>query len=243
MSALVLLLAALASAQSPMPVAPQEALQTPPPAASTATAVAASTAAAEVAVSTGGVKVAGAAPKAKLTRPIHATLHPESKDWEPLSLKPGGDPEAVETKVVLRQEKVKGKLKGAASKAKATARVHKAGDARWLVVSVWPKSLERRRLHLEVRFRIVEGFVEDAKALAVSVVDRGYTGAGLDSDELRERGVEFEEESPEKGAIVVSALDPRPSKTARNSGTLKMAAFGDKDIGLVDASWAVVGLK
>ncbi len=245
-AALFLLLAGLASAQSPMPTAPQDAAPqnpAPPPAASTAAAVAVSSGPADVATSSGGVHVAAGAPKAKLARPIHATIHSDAKDWEPLSLKAGGDPGAAETKVVLKQEKVKGKYKGTPTKAKATALLHKAKNEAWLVVSVWPKALERRRLHLEVRLRIVEGFVEDVKAVAVSVVDRRYSGAGMDSDDLRRRGVEFEEESAEKGQVLISALDPRPSKSAANSGALKLASFGDKDIGLVDASWSVVGLR
>lgn len=239
---LLLALALGASAQSPLPTAPQDAApQNPaPPAASTATAVAASTEAA-VAVSTGGVKIAGEA-KPKLARPIHATIHPDAKDWEPVSLKAGGDPLAAENGAVLRQAKVRGKLKGAASKARSFARLRKAKDDRWLVISVFPKALERRRAHLEARLRLVEGFVEDVKVSLVSVVDRRYTGAGMDSDELRSRGVEFEEESPERAQVLVSALDPRPSKAALNAGTIRQAAFADKDVGLADVSWSVKGL-
>lgn len=243
-AALFLLLASLSSAQSPMPTAPADAAaQNPPPPAASTNTVVASTTSAEVVASTGGFHVAGDAPKPKLTRPIHATIHAEAKDWEPLSLKAGGDPVAAETKVVLKLEKVKGKYKGVTTKSKATVAVHRGKEEAWLVVCIWPKSLERRRMHLELRFRLVEGFVEDVKANAVSVVDRRYSGMGMDSDDLRRRGVEFEEESAEKGQVLISALDPRPSKTAANSGAIKLASFGDKDIGLVDASWAVVGLK
>jgi len=240
---LLLALAAGASAQSPLPTAPSDAAPqnpAPAPAVSTAAAVAPSTASA-VAVSTGGVKIAGET-KPKLARPIHATIHPDAKDWEPVSLKPGGDPVAVRTEAVLRQAKVKGRLKGAASKAKAFARLRRAKHDRWLVISVFPKALERRRLHVEVRLRLVEGFVEDAKVSAVSVVDRRYTGAGMDSDELRARGVEFAEESPERAQVLIAALDPRPSKTALNAGALKLAAFADADVGLADVSWSVTGL-
>lgn len=246
-AALLLLSAALASAQSPMPVAPQEAQTQAPPAASTAPAVAASTATAEVAVSTGGVKVAGEA-KPKLARPIHATLHAEAKDWEPLSLKPGGDPLAMATAVEVRLEKVKGKLKGTAAKATATARVHKERDARWLVVSIFPKRLggliDRDKPHFEVRFRVVEGFVEDVKAVLVRLDDPGAPGAsGLDAWELRERGIAYEEDTPGSGAVLVAALDPRPSKSARNAGKLEKAAFASADVRLATLSWSVVGLK
>lgn len=241
-AALLAILALGAAAQSPMPFnTPDAPATSTAPAVSTAAAVSTSTGAAEVAVSTGGVKVAGEA-KPKLKRPIHATLHAEAKDWEPLSLRAGGDPVLAKTEAVLRQAKAKGKYKGTPSKAKASARLHGSKDAKWLVISIFPKALEKRRAHFEVRLRLVEGFVEDAKASLTAVVDRRYTGAGMDSDELRARGVEFAEDSPASGQVLISALDPRPSKTAFNAGTLKLAAFADKDAGLADVSWSVTGL-
>lgn len=244
-AALLLTLAAAASAQSPMPYGSgdvQPAVSSAP-AVSTAAAVSASTETATVEVSSGGVKIAGGEAKPKLKRPIRATIHPEAKDWEPIALKAGGDPGQAETKAVLREEKVKGKYKGTASKAKASARLRAGKDASWLVFSIFPKALERRRAHFEIRLRLVEGFIEDAKANLVSVVDRQYTGAGMDSDELRARGVAFEEESPASGQILISALDPRPSKTAFSAGTLKLAAFADKDVGTADVSWSTTGLR
>jgi hypothetical protein len=237
---LLLALAAAASAQSPMPYSGDAPATSSAPAVSSAAAVAASTEAV-VAVSTEGVKVAGET-KPKLTRPIRATIHRDAKDWEPLSLKAGGDPFQAENKAVLLLEKVKRKYKGQTSKAKSFARLRPGKDESWLVISVFPKALERRRGHFEVRLRIVEGFVEDVKATLVSVVDRNYTGAGMDSDELRRRGVEFEEDSPSAGQILVSALDPKPSKTAFNAGILKEAAFAAKDVRLCDVSWSVKGL-
>jgi hypothetical protein len=241
-AALLLALAARAAAQSPMPYSSEA--KAAAPAVSTAAPAAAAAAAPESAVtlSTGGVKVAGEL-KPKLKRPIHATIHAEAKDWEPLSLKASGDPALAETRAVLRQAKVKGKYKGTASKAKAFARLRGRKDARELVISIFPKDLEKRRRHFEVRLRLIEGFVENVEASLVSVVDRRYTGAGMDSLELRERGVEFQEDSPSSGQILISALDPRPSKTAVNSGTLKLASFADDGVGLADVSWSVVGLK
>ncbi len=217
--------------------------QTSEPDVSTQTAVAASTAAAQVVVSTAGVRTAGVALEARLKRAIHAVLHAEAKEWEPLSLKAGGDPAAAATKVVLRQEKVKGRYRGVPTKATATIRLHKTKDESWLVVSVWAQALERRRRHLEVRLRIVEGFVEDVRVAVVSVVDRRYSGAAMDSYELRTRAVAFAEASAEKGQVLISALDPRPSKSAANSGQITRVSFGDIEIGLADVSWAVVGLE
>jgi hypothetical protein len=242
-AALLLASALNAAAQAPMPFNSSDAPATSSaPAVSSAAAVATSTAAAEVVVSTAsGVRVAGET-KTKLKRPIRATIHAEAKDWEPLSLKAGGDPALAESKAVLRQSKAKGKYKGTPSKAKATARLVKAKDDSWLVISVFPKALEKRRAHFEVRLRLVEGFVENVKASLVAIVDRRTGGALLNSDELRARGVEFEEDSPASGQILISALDPRPSKSAVNSGALKLAAFADKDAGLAEFSWSAAGL-
>jgi len=174
---------------------------------------------------------------------LHAAIPPDAREWTPVSVRAGGDPSRAETSALLRQEKIKGKYHGTPSQAKASARLRKIGKDIWLVVCIFPKELERRRLHFEVRLRIVAGFVENARVSAVSVVDRrARAGDGLDSYDLRARGVDFEEDSPASGALVVSALDPRPSKSAVNSGVLKLAAFGGKAVGLADASWFVKGL-
>jgi hypothetical protein len=245
-SGLLLALALPAAAQSPMPYSGEAPAASTAPAVSTAApaAVAASTdTLANVVSSTGGVKIGGGV-KAKLSRPMHAVIHADAKDWEPLSVRAGGDPFQAETRLTLRQEKVRGKYRGSPEKATASARLYKDGRDRWLVLRVFPKSLVgRRRLHFEIRLKIIEGFVEDAKAAVVTIVDpRPRAGAGLDSYELRAEGVEFEEDSPSSGAILISALDPRPSKSAVNSGTLKLASFGGKAVGLADASWSVKGL-
>ena len=243
-AALLAVFALSAGAQSPMPFSGEAPATSTAPAVSTATAVSASTeTTTAVETSTAGFKIGGGAPKAKLERPMHAVIQADAKDWEPLSLKAGGDPFQAETKAILRQEKVKGKYKGTPSKAKASARLHKDGQDRWLVVSIVPKGLERQRMHFEVRLRIVEGFVEDVKGAIVTIVDRRPdAGGGLDTYDLRAQGVEFEEDSPESGALLISALDPRPSKSAFNSGTLKHAAFGNAAVGLADVSWSVMGL-
>ena len=235
-------LALTAAAQSPMPTNTEPSASAAP-AVSTAAVAASSGTAADVVTSTGGVKIETEV-KPKLARPLHAVIHAEAKDWEPVALKAGGDPFQAETKAVLRQEKVKGKYKGTSSKATASARLHKDGKYdRWLVVSIFPKALERRRMHIEARFRIVEGFVEEAKAELVSITDRrSQEGFGLDTFELRERGVEFGEASPGSGTLLISALDPRPSASALNAGALKLAAFDNALVGLVDASWSVKGL-
>lgn len=244
---LVLALAGAASAQSPMPYSGDA----PPPAASTAPAVSTGAAVSSstdtlsnVVTSTAGVKVGGGAPKAKLSRPMHAIIHPDAKDWEPVALKAGGDPGQAETKVTLREEKVRGKYRGAGVKAAASARLYKAGEDRVLVIRVFPKTaVDRRRVHFEVRLKIAEGYVDEVKAAAVTIVDeRPNVGAGLDVHELRARGIEFEEDTPASGTVLISAIDPRPSKTAVNSGVLKLASFANKVVGLADVAWSAKGL-
>ncbi|HEX4047326.1 MAG TPA: hypothetical protein VH309_05805 [Elusimicrobiota bacterium] len=244
-SALLLAAALPAAAQSPMPYSGDE----PPaastaPAVSTAAAVAASTeTTTAVVTSTAGVKIGGGE-KPKLARPMHAVIHPDSRDWEPVSLRAAGDPYQIETKAVLRLEKVRGRYRGAASKASARVRLHKAGDDRWLVVCVFPKALARRRMHIEARLKIVEGFVEELRVSLVKVVDpRPGAGAGLDSFELDARGVEYEEDSATAGALSIAALDPRPSRSAFNAGDLKRTSFGDTAVGSADVSWSLKGLR
>ena len=242
-SALLASLALAAAAQSPMPTNTEPSAAPAAPAVSTAAVAASTDTLSSVVASTGGVKIGGGA-KARVARPLHAVIHADAKDWEPVAVKAGGDPFQAETKAVLRQEKVQGKYKGIPSKATAAARLHKAGkDDRWLVVCIFPKALEPRRMHFEVRLKIVEGFVEDAKAALVSITDRRpLAGAGLDSLDLRAGGVEFEEDSPGSGTILISALDPRPSASAVNSGSLKLAAFANMAVRLADVSWSVKGL-
>lgn len=240
-AALLSVLALGASAQSPMPYSGEAPAQAAP-AASTPTAVAASTETAEVPVSTGGVHVA-AEVKPKLQRPIHAVIHKEAKDWEPLSLQAGGDPGAAENRAVLRLVKVRGRWKGEDGPAKSRAYLVKDGEDRWLVVCVFPRALARRRAHFEVRLRLVEGFVEDVRATLVKITDPRTGGATLSSEQLRARGVAFEEDSPASGAVRISALDPRPAKRAFNAGTLKQGAFADAGVRLADVSWSTTGLQ
>jgi hypothetical protein len=236
------LLAGAALAQSPQPyMAPDASSATATDAGAPPPTVAAST---ETAVLTSsGASVAGAE-KPSLTRPIHAVIHKDAASWEPVSLLVGGDPGAMRTRAVLRARRTKkGKVVGDLTHATASARVHPTGDDRWLVISVFPRALARRRKHFEIRFRIVEGYVEEAKAALVTVVDqRRRAGEGLDSAELTRKGIEYGEEFPDSGALVVSALDGRPSSEALNVGSLRRAYFADLEAGLAEVTWSVKGL-
>jgi hypothetical protein len=235
------LLSAAALAQSPQPYMAEASTPTADASAAAPPTVAASTETAVV--SSSGAHVAGEE-KASLSRPIHAVIHKDSADWEPVPLLVGGDPGQMRTRAVLRARRTsKGKVVGDLSRARASARLHRAGDDRWLVVSVFPRALAKRRKHFEIRFRIVEGYVEEAKAALVTVVDqRRGVGEGLDADELARAGVEYGEEFPISGAIVVSALDQRASESAFNAGSLRRTSFTDLEVGLAEVSWSVKGL-
>lgn len=242
-AALAVLLVRAAAAQSPMYGSdkPAEA-----PAASTETVTASSSTAPTDEMTGRGVKVGGDDPKPKLTRPLHAVIHKDAADWDPVGLRVGGVPGAGENAVAVKVVKVKGRMKGESSKARSAARLHRGKkDSRWLVISVYPKSLEAKRTHFEVRFRIFEGFVEEAEAAAIIVTDRRRqkTGRMLDSYDLREQGVEYQEEKPGSGAFVVAELDPRLKPSSANSGRLEKAEFADPSLGFVNLSWSSHGVR
>ena len=248
-AALLLALAASAAAQGGLYGFPSTQQSTAPAAGADASAstaaVAASTEAAKPAEEGRGVKVAEEAPKPRMERPMRATVHKEAVDWEPIGLKVGGDPFQAADAVTARVVKVKGRMKGVNMKSRSTARTYpgKKGST-WLTISVRPKDLEKRRLHLEVRLRLFEGFVEEAVAAAVRVTDRrAGAGKGLDARALREQAIEFVEETAGSGLIVVSALDPRPRKDAFNAGRLEKAEFADPELGFVNLSWSTRGVS
>ncbi len=183
--------------------------------------------------------------KTNIAGSLHAVIHKDAADWEPLSLREGGVPGSADNSVSLKVLKVKGRLKGDRAKAKATARLHTGDkDSRWLVISLYPKALERRRTHLEIRFRVFESFIEEAQAAAVTVTDRRpETPRVRDSFDLREEGTEYQEEQPGSGQFVVAELDPRPGASSVNSGRLETAEFADKELGFVNLSWSVKGVR
>ena len=208
-------------------------------------APAASTATASVVVST---EAAAAQERRKLENLIKAKIHKDAADWEPVSVRAGGDPAEVKTRFSRRVKtvRVKGKQteRGEPSKATAAALVHKVKDDKMLVVSVYPDSLKRLRKHLEVRYFLVEGFLEEVKVAAVTLTDGSpKDGARLDSFGLQSQGIPFQEEFPASAEVRVAALDPRPGKAALNAATVRLAAFGDRDLGFVNLGYSVTGLS
>ena len=123
---LAVLLAVSAAAQSPMPYEKKTepaapAVSTATETASTSTVTTSSSTAPTDEVAGHGFKVGGGAPKVKLTRPMHAVIHKDAADWEPLSLREGGVPGSADDSVSLKVMKVKGRMKGENSKARASA--------------------------------------------------------------------------------------------------------------------------
>lgn len=236
-TASLLLLASLASAQDP------GAATADPPSAPPATAAA--SAAPEASTSSviqagDGLHVGGEAgekPKPKLSRPVKAHIPKSAKEWEPIGLAEGGDPYQGSTGVTLKLVKsAKGGYKGERSKAKAFARAYpiKTGET-LLVIAVFPKALEKRRKHFEVRLRVVEGNVEKAEVAMVKITDR-HAYKEVDRVELRKAGASFEEENPGSGLVTIAALDFKPG-SGLNVGRVSRAEFADPDAGFADVSW------
>lgn len=241
MSPLALLLAAFAAAQSP---ANYGAPDPSPPA--PAAAPSASTAPAASAPKPGdGIHVAGEPgekPKPKPARPIRAHIPKEAKDWEPLGLKEGGAPFGGSNAATLRIVKAKGGYKGERSKAKAFARAYPVGTGETLLVlALFPKSLERKRKHFELRFRVVEGNVEKVEAALVTVTDR-RAYRDMDRVALRKAGAGFDEAFPASGLVSLAAFDPRPGRNA-NVGKLSLGEFADADAGFADLSWSLSSVE
>lgn len=222
----------------------QAAPESAPTASTETTVVVASTE--TVAASTATVEAASEPP---LTRPIRLKVHPESSEWEPVSLKVGGAPEELSNFVECRlhRRRVKGKTvySGHRSKARAVARVHPYKGERMLYVSVFPDKLKRAHKHLELRFLDIEGFLEKLQVVAVTVdpADASRAPATADAWQLERKGVSFQEEYASSGRLELAAIDARPGRAAVNAGKLLLAQFGDQELQGVSLSYAVRGLS
>jgi len=204
--------------------------------------VTASTAAA-VAVSSAPAAAAAPAPAAA-ARPIYVKLHKESSGWEPVSVRAGGDAEKTGNLLTRQLEKarIKGKAvwRGRRVAATAKVRVYPVKDDRMLVVSLFPKQEALSGTHFEVRLLVSEGYLDEAKVAKVRC--RAPEGRGLDSFELASKGLDFSEDFPGSGQLVLSALNPKAGKRSLNAGRLSRAEFADADWGLVDAAFSVRGV-
>lgn len=170
---------------------------------------------------------------------IKAHIHREAAVWEPVGVKAGGAvPARTSFSWRLRKSKKK-TLVGQTSKAKAFARLYKVKDDTQLVVSVFPEALAAQGTHVELRFLLVEGFLEE---LSVKAVTASSGGPEDDARALQAKGLSFQEESPASGSLSVAALDARPGKASVNAGSLKLAAFADPGLGFVSLSYSARGV-
>ncbi len=193
---------------------------------STATATSTTTVAAVSRAAPPAVRAASA-PKGRVRVGLDAA------DWKPVSVRlvHGGSGRTFFERQVRRG-------RGDISAAGAVARLHPAEAGRQIIVSVYPASLRTARTHLEARFLVAEGELEEAAVAAVTVA------GGLSSPEdekedsvtLRAKGIDFLEESPSSARIVLSALDPGPGRAA-NVGRVKDASFADMSFGVLNFSW------
>lgn len=236
-AALLLLGASLARAQ-PANVTPEPAAPAVSTAAAPAPAPAPEAEPGEIkgkGLKRGTGKVAPAAVKKTAVK-----IHADAKDWEPVSLVRSGVAAQAKTFFERRIRKVRGAYKGQGAAAKATARIHKFKGDSMLVVSVYPASLRYRRTHLEARFLIQEGFLEGVTVAAVTVPGGAWEAADdkEDSFSLRAKGVEFQEESPGSAAARLSAVTA-DAGASQNAGSVRLAAFGDPELGFVSFGWSV----
>lgn len=176
----------------------------------------------------------------KEEKPVIAIRIPaDARSWSPVSVRKGAAPSSSSFK--RRYKTLTGTPKTESSPASAAARVHKAGLDRLLIVSVYPKSLLKQRKHLELRFFVIEGFLEKATLAAVTASDAVKAGHREDSRTLRAKGWAFSEEEPSSARVVVGALSLKPGTGTRNAGTVSLASFGDTTLGSVDFTFAAKG--
>jgi hypothetical protein len=265
---LLLLWAAVAAAQSPMPSAPPGTVGFAAPEAKS-TGTAAAPGQPEPAMSSPAVKLGDdmktlddapkpAAKKKKKKRnpedepwtmpkvPIQVKIHKVSADWTPVSVKAGGSAAAAKNsavwKLVKKGKKISGGVK---SKAKSVARLYPSGEDKKIVVAIFPEGLAKQRTHVEVRFQVVEGYLEKVAVVAVTAEPGGEPTD--DAGMLRLRGVSFQEEKPASAQVLVSGIDAKVGKRAFNGGTLKLAEFSEsqmnpRSLGLTSVEWMAKGL-
>jgi hypothetical protein len=240
-AALFVLLALPARAQEPAPApAPSPAAA---PTNSTDTAVDLSTGMDQahhgIGVGTGEAVVAA---KGKA---INVHIHKEAADWDPVSVKVIPDVGVNENAMTRRVHKVhiKGKsvAKGESSQAKTVARLHKYKDNKMLVLSVYPTSLKKLRMHLELRLLISEGYLEGAKLAAVTLKagQQAVEYGKEDTFTLDRKGLEYVEDFPAEATLNISAISARAGKGSRNAGSVRAADFGGKELGLVNLFYGV----
>lgn len=207
------------------------------------------------------------APK-KLERRKTAVVGREAAEWKPYPVKKIGGGNSIRTTFLRQVRKIKVKVpaaepaepppegeapkenftisyKGKPAKSKAVSRSYKLGERRLLILSLYPKDLKTGRIHLELRFTVDEGFLQEAKIAGVRILG-DIPAASVekwDSRLLRRAGIEFEEFAPSDGRIEIAHLDPLPGARSFNAGKVFLAQFGDKELGSVNFTYSVSGAQ
>ena len=151
-----------------------------------------------------------------------------ASEWTPVAVRVGGGvgknacswrlkPVKVKDKATGKTKKV---LKGESSSARVTARWSSVGDDKRLLISVFPKAWEARRVHLELRLPVVEGILERAELAAVEAEAGG--GALDDAAALKAKGISFQEEFPAAADVRLRVLGKE------NAGSIKSAEFAER---------------
>ncbi len=139
--------------------------------------------------------------------------------------------------------KLKKVLKGDASSAKAFAAFYGDKSKGELIVSIFPKSLEILRKHLELRFSIFQGRLTAVNPVVVSILDKGQKERFLNYHQLEKRKIAFSEDFANSGKLFVSHLSVQLGKKTLNSANLERATFGENAIlGVVSAEFSIRGL-
>lgn len=128
------------------------------------------------------------------------------------------------------------------SKMTASASVYGGGGECRLIISLFPRSLRKRKSHIEIRFLIEDLIVESARVKLVTVDSDDAVGGGMDSVRLKEAAIPFSEESPRRASLTLQEIDPGFDEVAANRGLLK-TRFDDPDVGRVDAGYSLIGVR
>lgn len=193
----------------------------------------------------------------------------EAASWPSLAVRKGGDAAAAANSATLqiRLKKVKApppaeaadppaegqeapappefvyREQGNSSRAKAVARSYKTGEDRLLVISIYPERLRGVRTHLEIHFKVVEGFLDGAEVKAIQRPG-AFLPKDLDQDSVILRGLamEFIEEGPSGGRLTAAAMEAKPGKDSFNAGALRGASFAGKSLGTVNLTYSIQGV-
>jgi hypothetical protein len=137
----------------------------------------------------------------QIERPIRVKVHKDAAKWEPFALKIAGDPNGP-----------------GSSKSRVRKYPLKDGDVLY-VVNVYPPGIRWKARHHEVRFKIIEGWLEEVEVAAI------LSEIKEDSVTLRKNGVEFQQESPGSAEVRIAAFET--GSGGHHAGSVRKSELGD----------------